>query len=122
MQEVDYPLLTEMDEFYVGVRPGKDGRPDHMFGYFKHVMSIWVNQKTTPIQRVRLVPVSTVEEADAFSWETKNSDGVVRWGMTHNSLQLFDMCFPYGYKASEENNRGKMIPMRVEVLEEYPFE
>ena len=38
--------------------------------------------------------------------------------MIYPDKMLFNMCFPYGYKAEETHNEGKMIKVIVEELEE----
>lgn len=58
-----------------------------------------------------VAPVLVAEDADGAYWGWRYPDG--RVSMIWRSLDLLDMCFPYGYRTAEECGQGRAVRLSV---------
>lgn len=113
------------DERFVAVHEDHKGR-EVMAGFHWFVSSVWIDRRSTPLRRVRVSEWEGKAPPEAYwGWmEARDPDGVadgLRISMIQRSAIAFKMQSPDSFKSSVREGRGRIIRVRVEVLEDYPF-
>ena len=115
------------DERFVAVHTDHKGR-EFMSGFHGFVSSVWIDRRITVLRRVRISewggeapPEAYWGWLDAQDLEGGNLPDGLRISMIQRGELQFKMQAPDSFKSSVREGRGKVIRVRVEVLEDYPL-
>lgn len=115
------------DERFVAVHTDHAGL-EFMSGFHWFVSSVWIDRRSTPLRRVRVSEWEGEAPPEAYwGWmdardpEGGNMPDGLRISMVQRSEIAFKMQSSDSFKSSVREGRGRIIRVRVEVLEDYPF-
>lgn len=116
------PLIAELYAVRMksSVTPG-----DFWYTHFYQRELIVMCSLGEPI-KVRLTELSEPEEGCYWSWKKlldnsfpeEKQLSVPEFHFTGAAVCLVEICFAYGSKAEEARGRGKLVPVRMEVIDE----
>jgi hypothetical protein len=84
-----------------------------LFGFFHIVSDVWVSRGSR-IFLVELHEDAGNPEPNYWAWEPSDKPG--EFHMTQPSRSMLEVCFTYGSKAEVDRGRGRVVPVRAEVV------
>ncbi len=115
------------DERFVAVHEDHKGR-EFMSGFYWFVSSVWIDRRSTVLRRVRVSewegeapPEAYWGWVDAQDPEGGNLPDGLRISMIQRGEWQFKIQSPDSFKSAVREGRGRIIRVRVEVLEDYPL-
>lgn len=115
------------DERFVAVRVDHKGG-EFMSGFFSFVSSVWIDRRSTVLRRVRISEWEGEAPSEAYwGWmdaqdpEGGNLPDGIRISMVQPTEMRFKTQSADSFKSAVRKGRGRIIRVRVEVLEDYPL-
>jgi hypothetical protein len=96
-------------ELYCAEMNGHEGK--YLTYFYPHASIVKMCEPDGPIFHVR---VSEGPEDIYWGWWDEEDQ---QFMFIYPAKSLVEMCFPYGSKVEEDRGRGKLLPVRVEILE-----
>ncbi len=93
------------------------------FYYHKELLDMCFSG--SKIVKVRLTELDQIEDGCYYSWKKLLDNGIFEeklmdppeFHFTGAAECLVEMCFAYGSKAEEARGRGKLVPVKLEIIE-----